>query len=62
MQSIWLIVVVVGPLLFIAAIITMTVRNKIKSTPASEAMTERATKQRREEEANAPKEVEGPLG
>lgn len=62
MQSIWLLVVVLGPLLLIAAIITMTVRNKMKSTPASEAMTEEATKQRRAEEANAPKEVEGPLG
>lgn len=62
MQSIWLIAVVLGPLLFIAAIITVTVRNKLKSTPASEAMTEAATKQRREEEAHAPKEVHGPLG
>lgn len=62
MQSIWLIVVVLGPLLLIAAIITMTVRNKIKSNPVSEEMTERATKLRREEEAHAPKEVHGPLG
>jgi hypothetical protein len=62
MQSIWLLVVVLGPLLLIAAIIAMTVRNKMKSTPASEAFTEAATKQRREEEAHAPKEVDGPLG
>lgn len=62
MQSIWLIVVVVGPLLLIAAIITVTVRNKLKSTPVSEAMTEQATKERREEEAHEPKEVQGPLG
>ena len=62
MQAIWLLVVVLGPLLLIAAIITMTVRNKMKSNPVSEAMTEEATKQRRAEEAHAPKEVEGPLG
>jgi hypothetical protein len=62
MQSIWLLVVVLGPLLLIAAIIAMTVRSKMKSTPASEAFTEAATKQRREEEAHAPKEVDGPLG
>ncbi len=62
MQSIWLIVIVVGPLLLIAAIVTVTVRNKIKSNPASKAFTEAATKQRREEEAHAPKEVHGPLG
>jgi hypothetical protein len=49
-------------LLLIAAIITMTLRNKIKSTPASEAFTEAATKQRREEETHAAKEVHGPLG
>lgn len=48
--------------MLIAAIITVTVRNKIKSTPASEAFTEAATKQRREEEAHAPKEVHSPLG
>ena len=62
MQSIWLFVVVIGPLLLIAAIITVTVRNKIKSTPASEAFTEAETKQRRDEEAHAPKEEHGPLG
>lgn len=62
MQTIWLLVVVLGPLLLVGAIITMTIRNKIKSNPVSEAMTEQATKQRRAEEANAPKEVTGPLG
>jgi hypothetical protein len=62
MQSIWLMVVVLGPLLLVAAIITVTVRNKIKSNPVSEAMTEQATKELREEEAHAPKEVHGPLG
>jgi heme/copper-type cytochrome/quinol oxidase subunit 2 len=62
MQSIWTLVVIVGPILFIAAIIFVTVRNKLKSTPQDEAFTERATKQRKEEEANAPKEVDGPLG
>jgi len=62
MQNIWLTVVVVGPLLLIAALITMTIRNKTKSTPESEAFTERATHQRKEEEAGAPQEVNGPLG
>lgn len=62
MQSIWLIVVVLGPLLLIAAIITVTVRNKMNSTPQSEAFTERATHQRKEEEAGEPHEVNGPLG
>lgn len=62
MQSIWLIVVIGGPLLLIAAIITVTIRNKMRSTPQSEAFTERATHQRKREEAGEPNEVHGPLG
>jgi flagellar basal body-associated protein FliL len=62
MQSIWIIVVVVGPILFLAAIAYMTVRNKLKSTPQSEALTERATRSQREAQAAEPKEVDGPLG
>lgn len=62
MQSIWPIVTVLGPILLLAAIIWVTVRNRLKSTPQSEAMTERATKRVREEEAAAPKDVDGPLG
>lgn len=62
MQAIWSIVVVLGPILFLGAIIFVTVRNKLKSTPESEALTERATKQQREAEAAEPKEVDGPLG
>lgn len=62
MQSIWTLVVIVGPILFITAIIFVTIRNKLKSTPKDEAFTERATRQRKKEEANAPKEVDGPLG
>lgn len=62
MQSIWTLVVIVGPILLILAIAFVTVRNRIKSTPQSVAATERATKQAREEEAAEPKEVDGPLG
>ncbi len=62
MQAIWPIVTVVGPILFIIAIIYVTVRNRIKSTPESEALTERATKIQREAQAAEPKEVDGPLG
>lgn len=62
MQSIWLVTVVVGPILLIAAIVFMTMRNRMRSDPQSEAMTERATKQQREAEAAEPKDVDGPLG
>lgn len=62
MQSIWTLVVIVGPILLISAIAFVTVHNRIKSTPQSVAATERATKQAREEEAAEPKEVDGPLG
>lgn len=62
MQSIWSIVVVVGPILFLIAIIYVTVRNRLKSNPKSEAFTERATKIQREAQAAEPKEVDGPLG
>jgi F0F1-type ATP synthase membrane subunit b/b' len=61
-QSIWSLVTIVGPTLLIAAIIFVTVRNRLKSTPQSEAMTERATKIQREAEAAEPKDVDGPLG
>lgn len=62
MQSIWTIVVIAGPILLLAALIYMTIRNKMRSTPSSEALTERATKMRREEREDEPKAVDGPLG
>lgn len=62
MQAIWSIVVVVGPILFLLAVIFVTVRNRLKSTPESEARTERATKIQREAQAAEPKDVDGPLG
>jgi hypothetical protein len=62
MQSIWLIVIVVGPMLFLVAIVFMTVRNRLRSTPENEAMTELATRIQREAEAAEPKDVKGPLG
>lgn len=61
-QSIWTLVTVLGPILLISAIIFVTVRNRMKSTPESEAFSDRMAKKQREEEAAEPKDVDGPLG